>query len=183
MADRPIIFSAPMVRALLAGSKTMTRRILSARRGPLRDRSDALDLVRYREGDRLYVREALRWTGILVYDADKTPVDLSAMPETFSAGLDFVTGMFMPRWASRITLTVTDVSVERLQDITEADALAEGGGSVTVTAAALGKSVTAREGFQQIWAKIHGEGAWDANPWVMAMRFRVQRGNIDQVPA
>jgi hypothetical protein len=77
----------------------------------------------------------------------------------------------MPRWASRTTLEVTDVRVERLQDISEADALAEG---VTAGKYAGLERAYARA-YSVLWEQINGEGSWGANPWVWAVSFqRVQ---------
>ena len=82
----------------------------------------------------------------------------------------------MPRWASRLTLTVTDVRVQRLQEISEDDAKAEGAKPWT---GALQSYVT---DFATVWNSIHGPGAWDANPWVTALTFGVHRRNIDRMP-
>ncbi len=83
--------------------------------------------------------------------------------------------IFMPRWASRLTLTVTDVRVQRLQDISEEDAWAEG-----ITA--YGTTRYEREGrdlYALLWNSINGAGAWNNNPWVVALSFTVRKGNID----
>nr|WP_018009330.1 hypothetical protein [Sinorhizobium medicae] len=91
----------------------------------------------------------------------------------------------MPPWASRLTLIVTDVSVERLQDISEADAIAEGierskdfpdrfmtpAGDYAVPIVA----------YQRLWESINGPGSWEANPWVAAYTFTVIKQNIDQI--
>nr|WP_053000396.1 hypothetical protein [Sphingomonas sp. Y57] len=127
MTDRPIIFSGPMVRALLDGRKTQTRRLASS---PLR---------RCQVGDRLYVRE--HWKVPTAYD-DLAPSDLGGeeavryLADGAIANLwggDRTTlfgkhrqGMHMPRWASRLMLIVEDVRFQRLQEISEADAIAEG---------------------------------------------------------
>jgi hypothetical protein len=98
----------------------------------------------------------------------------------------------MPRWASRLTLTVTDARVQRLQEISEADAVAEGAGFYVpghgfITEADLradpgySNFLAPRMGFEAIWASIHGPDAWDANPWVAALTFTVHRCNIDQM--
>ena len=91
----------------------------------------------------------------------------------------------MPRWASRLTLTVTDVRVQRLQDISEADAVAEGCDAVlalTIKRPNGAHPGNPRECYCDLWNSLHGHGAWDANPWVVAVTFTVQRGNIDQLP-
>ncbi|MES2814496.1 MAG: hypothetical protein V4720_06340 [Pseudomonadota bacterium] len=214
MADRPIIFSAPMVRALLEGRKSQTRRVLN----PQPDLTDA-DRVRcvewkgaiysgntrilYAPGDRLYVREA--WRTARAYDdlvpsemAGEEPVKYEAdgaeqmwgWPDLFQPGR-YRHARFMPRWASRITLGVTEVRVQRLQEISEADAVAEGierarSGRFydpTVsrgTAAHLGgMHLSARSAYEVLWNSLHGPDAWDANPWVVAVSFTVERRNID----
>ena len=81
----------------------------------------------------------------------------------------------MPRWASRLTLIVTDVRVQRLQDITVEDALAEG---VQKTDEYLDMP---RMAFRALWDSLHGPGAWNDNPWVCALTFDVHRRNIDQM--
>jgi len=214
MTDKPILFSGPMVRALLAGTKTQTRRTMNPqpelqgnglyhvhnRAGGVVNVAEkdvgghAVDYLRIAVGDRLYVREHWRtWEG---YDAiaprDLTPpvglfceADRKA-GETVVAG-KFRQGMHMPRWASRITLTVTDVRVERLQGISEVDALAEGiiqrgmlyglGGSGWYD-----PPTSAVAAYRNLWETINGPGAWAANPWVAAYTFTVQMGNIDKAP-
>lgn len=232
MADKPIPFSAPMVRALLDGTKTQTRRALSLKGhrtfsefGPsdtagydwhFRDaalrwhdhtHASLYKLPPYAVGDRLYVREAWRadaqWDHVaprvlgpidaVQYEADGQR-NLSAWGDPFSLGR-YRHARFMPRWASRPTLTVTDVRVQRLQEISEADAIAEGcrpffdhdnptdyvgpNGTVHQMAPLRGPLVA----FHRLWDSINGPGAWGANPWVAAYTFTVQRGNIDQMEA
>ncbi|MDF1801701.1 hypothetical protein [Thalassovita sp.] len=106
-----------------------------------------------------------------------------------------VSPLFMPRWASRLTLTVTDVRVQRLRDISEGDAIAEGcrpffdednprpmrcpnGG--TMDMAPLKGPL---DDFQRLWNSINGPDAWDAAPWVAAYTFTVHRCNIDELEA
>lgn len=214
MADRPINFSGPMVRALLEGRKTQTRRVLKGKSGVLAarsvlqkgahwlgaeyDRAWPLRLP-YAIGDRLYVREA--WRCSAKHD-DTAPRGLTprSMTIAFEAGGSianqdsrddwrpsdasytdadwigrFRQGMHMPRWASRLTLTATDVRVQRLQDISEADAEAEG----AMAEYGEGASISHRRAFNLIWNSLHGPEAWDANPWVVALTFTVERRNID----
>ena len=217
MADKPIIFSTPMVRALLAGHKTQTRRIAAPfayDRSPLHpgmkgyrpapinlwqvDHGGPYFLPRYSVGDRLYVRE--HWRTADAYD-DLSPSQMGGEEpviyladdtlETWGWRNDFVPGRFrqamhMPRWASRITLTVTDVRVQRLQEISGEDCLAEGVQCATCDAmkasACHGRGCFASiDAYRTLWNSLHGPGAWEANPWVAAYSFTVQRGNIDRL--
>lgn len=159
---------------------------------------------RYALGDRLYVRE--HWRGEAVYD-DTPPRDIPfdacmVRYEADGAWSDhdamthagrFRQAMHMPKWASRITLIVTDVRVERLQDCSEADALAEGvvydekKGFIVPGVdhpnpdfPYLSRS-TAREMYAALWDVINGSSAWAANPWVVAYTFKPILGNIDQI--
>lgn len=187
MADKPILFSAPMVRALLSGTKTQTRRAVTPHidigRG---DKIEGTFNLRIAVGDRLYVREAWRATRHI---DDKSPRDMvkteavqfiadgtveRAFPQ-FEAG-KHRQAMHMPKWASRLTLTVTDVRVQRLQDINRGDAMEEG-----CPFANMAKGPNPRDWYAVLWDSINGPGAWDANPWVAAHSFTVQHGNIDQV--
>lgn len=198
MTDRPIIFSAPMVRALLDGTKTQTRRAVS----PKRQTSCPYGLP----GDRLWVREACMLTTNRppLYRAD-VKADLSWQPV-------WKPSLHMPRWASRLTLIVTDVRAERLQDISEEDARAEGAtmrpkcnghmghrDGWSMDWSEIGKpSRFADRGvlrerdislcdpqaaFASYWNSINGPDAWDDNPWVWAVSFEVQQRNIDEVAA
>ncbi|MDQ5977252.1 MAG: hypothetical protein QG602_224 [Verrucomicrobiota bacterium] len=220
MTDRPIIFSAPMVRALLDGRKTQTRRVLG-NSGPGRGRSNIFSAqigwsdsyvldpgnanwrerdTPYAPGDRLWVREAWRFDAewddcpprefdgadAIHYEADgETRLHLWGNP--FTPGR-LRPPIHMPRWASRLTLIVTDVRVQRVQEISEADAKAEGADDGFRQIVAPGNCPEPRcDGvhygplwhFRDIWNSIHGPDAWDANPWVAAISFTVHRCNID----
>lgn len=231
MADRPILFTGPMVRALLAGTKTQTRRgiVMPKYRGhssfgtsdmetcdwhfqdrELRwhdmRRDQLLELLQFHRGDRLWVRE--NWRCEAAFD-DYAPValplgDIVAVQYEADGARHMwqydhlPTGrlrpsLHMPRWASRLTLTVTDVRVERLQDITNEDCIAEGVPVHPNTRAPRTGPVNdafAREHglishygaeYKRIWEAINGSGSWEANPWVAVYTFTVQRGNIDQL--
>ena len=166
MTERPILFNGPMVRAILDGRKTMTRRIVKA---GTRDDWNACPYGVI--GDRLWVRETWRCFGgreyeyqqhqpSIIYRADDGP--------THNEG-GWRPSIFMPRWASRITLEITGVRVERLQDISEADAEAEG---CTGDHRADRDSDAAQE-FRSLWNQINGKRAsWDSNPWVWVVEFR-----------
>ncbi|THV13756.1 hypothetical protein [Rhizobium rhizophilum] len=195
MADRPILFSAVMVRALLDGRKTQTRRILKPQ--PTLNSAGLMiwdhgrDFIQgtpadvaagqlIKAGDRLWVRERTHIDGRQAnYAAD-------FHPEHDLCGLGYRPSIHMPRWASRLTLTVTEVRVERLQEIIENDADAEGWPAPENRA----KSGVAeiRDAYPigwyaWLWETINGPGAWDANPWVVAYTFTVERKNIDEVTA
>jgi hypothetical protein len=218
MKERPILFSGPMVRAILDGQKTQTRRVIKS---PAKNmQKDGCQVIRrnpdndpwYKDyiwsmrtstgvwgdytnekflkfcpygvpGDRLWVRET--WKGwvpdtmwIVKYRSDdhikNTCCDWDEGPQynsPFDLGLDceptrWRPSIFMPRWASRITLEVKGVRAERLQDITEADSQDEG-----VIPSIVGQKY--RSGFQTLWDSINkkrGYG-WDTNPWVWAVEF------------
>lgn len=192
-----------MVRAVISGAKTQTRRIASTRQcvlgeefpGPrgsdgfsraylmhrASDRAGMLALCPYGQpGDRLWVREAWR----TVADADRLPPrNLTTAhriwheadePHQPGAG-KYRPPMFMPRWASRVTLALTGVRIERLQDISEADAMAEGSRSWALEQDTPVKDIAAGETrliFRQLWEQINGPDSWDANPWVWVVEFR-----------
>jgi hypothetical protein len=214
--DRPIIFSAPMVRALLEGRKTMTRRVLSrlngkgaiaefgpsttdgyqwhfrdshARWNDIRD-ARLFELLPISVGDRLWVREA--WRASSAHD-DLPPRDIpvgdaieySADPERVVTGRNRP-GMFLPRWASRLTLIVKGVKVERLHDISLQDVRAEGCEVRQMWlfgADAKGRQEIGANAFRGLWESINGAESWSLNPWVTAISFRVIRANIDGAKA
>lgn len=234
MADLPILFSGPMVRAILreieqpGTGKTQTRRVLTAdcdeppalaHEGQIIAYDDGERAYRwprtYAVSDRLYVREAHYLTDDGDYErvvcaADKDAVsehlDTMARLESSHPTVDWSRHkrlrppMHMPRWASRITLIVTDVRLQRLQEITDADAIAEGverlhdgffpyGITTFMTTVVDGREVpaqycpTACDSFRMLWISLNAERGygWDTNPWVAAYTFRPILGNIDQV--
>lgn len=200
MKERPILFSGAMVRAIMDGRKTMTRRVV---KGPVckifegvphkwKGPCDAQPIrCPYGQpGDRLWVRETFhnsRGDNSMptYYQADQYrwgPAD----PQYHNG--PWKPSIFMPRWASRITLEVTGVRAERLREITEADARAEGaestnlrfGGCKNPTNAKPGNCpegcncFNARENFAGLWDGINGERGygWDVNPRVWVVEFR-----------
>ncbi len=218
MKEHPILFSSPMVKALLAGTKTQTRRLLKpapptteavlARAGiTFSIFTDAHSPGTFRvggpvwavrelmgvepdwrspygePGDRLWVRETLLLgdDGSWVYAADSCPIELVAGDPNYPAMLSWAhhnerercNSIHMPRWASRITLEVTSVRVERLQDISEEDAKAEGVDSVPVGDIPRNGTLYHRDDFAQLWDIINGSKApWSSNPWVWVVGFR-----------
>ncbi len=221
MTDRPILFSKPMVLALLASAKTQTRRLAKAKRGTtladftvnagpvpggigtIREIPPEKLAISHAVGDRLWVREA--WRADVAYDefspsklAKEVAIWFDADGSKFGDGVPgrLRPGMFMMRHVSRLTLPVTEVRVQRLQDITEDDAIAEGivcqnviigttsygRGPVEITADRYFFDGCDDEGFEDsvsayaaLWDSINGAGAWDKNPWVVATSFTVEK--------
>ena len=246
---KPIIFSGPMVRAILEGRKTQTRRVLKPQivcstgitpsfywgkfSGVFPDdwfgHGNEIDgALPYLPGDILWVREQWR---IPAMDDFYSPSEVAAM--SIDAGyaspwsaIEYCadgtranwtrdygdpgrnrSSIHMPRWASRLTLEVTDVRIQRLQAISEADAEAEGiedcksGGLAPLWRVygpppkpAFGMignlsnnrgqfATDARDSFSTLWDSIYearGDG-WSSNPWVAALTFSVVRRNVDEV--
>lgn len=144
-------------------------------------------------GDRLWVREAWRPS----YSAEGWREDLGrvARPIDFdpkTTAIEYLAddehelngknrpGIHMPRWASRMFLTVTERRVQRLQEISETDAKAEG------VSRPFGicddDGTTFVDGYGSLWEEIHGLDSWDLNPWVCALTFTVEHRNIDADP-
>lgn len=216
MTDRPIIMSAPMVRALLreveapGTGKTMTRRLAWS----AKDQPTVWQKVR--PGDRLWVRERAKNVASgevkagygevrygVAYDADGAVIwspfatkiwDLTGRPGT--GPMQFRQAPYRPsihmrRCDSRLTLLVSEVRVERLQDITPFDAVDEGidpnphlcGCEFCSRSpdycTATGSSIIMA--FADLWRSLHGQDAWEANPWVVAIRFRPVLANIDSI--
>ena len=204
MSEKPILFSGAMVRAILDGRKTQTRRIVKhiPALGYPEDwcerAAGIVDMVGdYRRfcpygqpGDRLWVREAYAlladpgsmrsWDGPIpderptlertqlghiptpIYRCDGERSDVTSQ---LGRKLRWRPGIHMPRWASRISLEVKAVRVERLHDISEADAEAEG-----VDPRGDG-SARYRAAFRLLWCEIYGHASWDANPWLWCVSF------------
>lgn len=166
----PILFKTPMVQAILADRKTQTRRVIADRllwkvMPPEHEsfQSDLRLLCPYGgPGDRLWVKET-RWrNGGYVADGPSPLKNDGKVPS-----------LFMKRWASRIFLELTAVRAERLQEISEADAEAEGV-QVQPIMRADEPLTTHREQFRLLWESINkGElESWEANPWVWVLGFR-----------
>lgn len=235
MTDHPILFSAPMVKAILreienpGTGKTQTRRLVKHKptadlaseeleslecegwkicNGRDDDLGDTLFKVPFAVGDRLWVRET--WNsftfsqdGDEAWPTDKIPTaeefevmkemayrfDVQAVHRESDRARQWFSdqkwrpGIHMPRWASRLTLNVTDVRVERLQDISAVDARAEG--HPTRPEISNDPEVhddAARDWFMDLWDSLNAERApWASNPWVVAYSFIPHLTNIDQM--
>lgn len=200
--ERPILFSGPMIRAILDGKKTQTRRIVKS----TRNNADGIAVVETCEGtwpyhlygdlvtdengcdhivkcpygmpgERLWVRETWlpldrdHWIGSqrYAYAADITADGDEIRKEYLRLGRPYRwrPSIHMPRAASRITLEVTDIRVERLHEISEEDAIAEGCQCTGAPAA-----LTNRGEFAKLWELINGEESWKSNPWVWVVSFK-----------
>jgi hypothetical protein len=209
--ERPILFSGEMVRAILDGTKTQTRRVVIRRMKdegewvkvrPVRGYTPETIRSEYpcpygQPGDLLWVRESWRalnrfnsWPvergSWVVYEADG-PHDGDARPARSGGRMGKLRpSIHMPRWASRITLEITDVRVERVQEITEADARADGVErsdwefscepyrNYADPRRMPGRSfATALRSFETLWDSLNGRRGygWDANPWVWVVSF------------
>lgn len=233
--ERPILFSGPMVRAILDGRKTQTRRIIKPQpqRCEAYGREEAFcpDAAYSREpgstmqgmavdprrwwcanaggprtahvcpygqpGDRLWVRETWALENppedgeLLIWQADRSAAWRSHLGERFRLAPNYQPNrwrpsIYMPRWASRLTLEVVSVRVERLHDISEEDAKAEGAcewglenerheeawARWTRILDSSTRVGSARGAFAALWTSINGPKSWDANPWVWCVEFR-----------
>jgi hypothetical protein len=180
MKERPILFSGAMVRAILEGSKIQTRRALNPQpdggvqfgaiatpHGVVNGNGDAL-ICRYgHRGDRLWVRETteeacLGSISVTRYTADGV---VSGSRE-WDYSRKTRPSIHMKRNASRITLEIVSVWVERLNEICVTDAIDEG-----VEFSLIDDESAAIETFSELWESINGAGSWDANPWVWVIEF------------
>jgi hypothetical protein len=205
MKTYPIIFSAPMVRALLEGRKTQSRRLITSMWANAK--------MRHESGEKifLYVRETWAYVasldpGLPVYRADYpacVPANYENVPPTIEeAGYRWKPCIHMPRRISRLTLKVSDVRLQHLQDISEDDAIAEGFKAITKDGSLMkygipdndGLPVTddsgwpwaewsadPRQAYRRLWNSLHGPGAWEDNPEVIALTFRVHHCNVDDL--
>jgi len=223
--ERPVLFNAPMVRAILDGRKTMTRRVV--KNSPLAKNAERVlsyhgktefDFILpngsghivpcpYGEpGERLWVRETVslqgfycddanypplqgrvaaecpvdaRMTGIAIYKADGAKRTVRCLAPMVEGNCHWRPSIHMPRWASRLTLEITDVRVERVQDISEKDAIAEGILEWTKSFRESGTyhpngqlDAYPSTAFLRLWDEINGEGAAKENPWVWVVSFK-----------
>lgn len=170
---KPILFSTPMVQAILYGRKTQTRRTIkpqpqTAQHGKVlyKDRELTINsLVNHapiQKGDILWVRETFKLLNPYGLPQYKYKADW----DTYNTGVElkWKPGVFMPKSASRIFLSVVGVRVERLQDISDTDAIAEG--------VEQHSDIGAIWSFQSLWESINGQKSWTENPWVWVYDFK-----------
>ena len=206
MKERPILFSAPMVRAILTGQKTQTRRAFNERTMKLMHAAAQCGEVSWfmdegrlgkndipyiqqfspygQPGGRLWVRETWQHANsphgpyepgcTCFYRADywDDPHGMDGEKSPEGKYRAWIPSIHMPRAASRINLEVVHVRVEKLQDISEADAIAEGapGGHGSIPGYLY--AATPHEHYRHIWESINGAGSWDKNPWVWVVEFK-----------
>ncbi|MDD3675822.1 hypothetical protein [Thauera propionica] len=191
MRERPILFSAPMVRAILDGRKTQTRRVVKDRHIDAAPPACFFQWLRERcpygqPGDRLWVKETFFDTAPF---RDAPLFESRATPIAYRADNEFIgchkwrPSIHMPRRASRITLEINAVRVERLHEINAADAKSEGiegqfeGGPWRNYQRdghwfPEGKDTAPVLSYRTLWEKINGPGSWDANPWVWVIEVK-----------
>ena len=204
MKERPILFSGPMVQAILDGRKNQTRRVVKPP-APFDIGDDitvewatgSIPCPYGAVGDQLWVRETWRTEELeggldgVRFRADNVFREIENTKEAAAAWMDanktkaWRPSIFMPRWASRITLEIVDVRVERVQDISEVDAMREGvarfegpikGVFLFQDYSKAGWDVpvhTARESFRTLICSINGEEIWTRNEWVWVVGFKV----------
>lgn len=215
--ERPILFSAPMVRATLDGRKTVTRRAMKTQPAlngrfwevygagwsaditsvpVMPGHSLSMNCPYGQRGDRLWVRETwlpdpdadheawddhtetyVSWSGCGsridgVPPALRNPEHCIYREGWIGGGLVWRPSIHMPRWASRILLEITDVRVERLQDISHEQALAEGVKSAERDIDPEANDHSPYELFGGLWTMLNGMESWNANPWVWVIEFK-----------
>jgi hypothetical protein len=222
--ERPILFSGPMVRAILDGMKTQTRRVVSLQppkeirlalvvntfsrpdysqalffRGPTVESTSYGEPVKCpygKPGDRLWVKENWRVVDnntdsnmlIYRYEADQPNYPTRHLPDDFWSyvpnkifekytGADYSSklrpSIFMPRWASRITLEITNVRIEQVQSISERDAYLEG---IPLVISNEDNYITPQSRYKDLWESINSKKyPWSSNPWVWVIEFKVVR--------
>lgn len=189
--ERPILFSAPMVRAILEGRKTQTRRVVKlnqagrAQHSGLQWHPEDPEVWRACPygvpGDLLWVRETWALNPIRDFGVTKprSPVDcVYRAGYATTPSIQWTPSIHMPRAASRITLKVTDVRVERLQEISNDDCEAEGikqrWTCINPGTGSYAHDNDVRDDYRKLWTDINGKDSWAANPWVWVVSFEKQ---------
>ncbi len=180
--ERPILFSAPMVRAILEGQKTVTRRVIKTQPGKV----SAAGLPKFFEhgdtgrriipkcpygkpGDRLWVRETWGYWDDGCGTAEESTSVIYKADHERPEPKRWRPSIHMFRADSRIDLEITAVRAERLQDITQEHAEAELGG---FNPYGRGQGVPACQRFARLWMDINGASSWEENPWVWVVEFK-----------
>ena len=173
-----------MVRAILAGTKSQTRRIVKPQ-----PTGSVLLRCPYMRTGRLWVRET--WQSMTDPKIVQNIEDVQYRADEDDPGVTWRPSIFMPRWASRLTLEITGVRLEQLQEISATDALAEGLRYGTQLLAGAGGArfggwnapnepdtmyADSGDAYGSLWNSINGRGAWDLNPWVWVIEFRKVEG-------
>lgn len=195
MKERPILFKDEMVRAILAGHKTQTRRIMNPQPSESfqpqigeyhRTMTDPRDGEQFpskelfwgasdenedypspngKIGDRLWVKETFCDVGI--NPAKEKAHAVLRFRADGKEGYVWKPSIFMKREYSRLPLEIVSVRVERLQEITRGDAMAEG-----CPFSNMADGPDPRQWYREMWESINGKGSWDKNPWVWVIGFR-----------
>ncbi|HHP1348013.1 TPA: morphogenetic protein [Klebsiella michiganensis] len=195
MTERGMIFNTEMVRALIDGRKTQTRRPVKF---PVYDRNMGCELAgnelavelaagNYlnsafgKPGHRIWVRETFNGFWVTDEEIEEIQEGISKAadlcdykadyPDNSQPAEGWTPSIHMPRWASRITLEITDVRVERLNSISDGDAIREG-----CSAADMKSGDCLADVFSRLWASIYGSDGWNANPWVWVIEFKRVEG-------
>ncbi|WP_059265020.1 hypothetical protein [Acinetobacter baumannii] len=224
MNERPILFNTEMVRAILEGRKTQTRRLVKEKliseqaefeSGNRPNVIHSEPSLKYyidnscpfgQVGDHLWVRETFSYAlneddhicdkdGNSVWDVKDAHIYFAASEINVEG--KWMPSIHMPRWASRFSLEITNIRVERLNELSEADAIEEGVEPIIVQDnvkvgngwakenrhmwkgyknKARAYQDTAKDSFNSLWESINGDGSWDLNPWVWVIEFRVIQG-------
>lgn len=204
MTERGMIFNAEMVRAILDGRKTQTRRIIKDQpessefglryisesslakevgmyfwsqsdASGVKSRSNPFACPYGKPGDRIWVRETFNGFWVTDEEIEEIQEGISKAadlcdykadyPDNSQPAEGWTPSIHMPRWASRITLEITSIRVERLRSMSQEDARAEG------VIAASGP-MEAGLAFRELWDSIYGPDSWQANPWVWVIEFK-----------
>jgi len=191
--ERPILFSAPMVRAILAGQKTQTRRIVNPRYSWEVDDSEGVNKVYYPcyvtgepepmevpcpygdVGDRLWVRET-HYVERAGYQDGTDRFILYKATDDHAPVSKWTPSIHMPRLASRINLEIVEVAVQRVREISREDAIAEGiflnDNDWWDAGNGLRGELSPEAAFRELWASINGSESWTNNPWVWVIKFK-----------
>lgn len=225
MKEKSIIFNAEMVRAILDGRKTQTRRVVKGNWLPLVEEvlrvngKWVFETIDYdlttpfgEVGDRLWVKEKAKIIeffegrqnpyicddfeedrcyiqysdGVVLFEelVCENHINVNEVAQAKRLRGKNISAIFMPRWASRITLEITDIRVERLKDISEEDAIAEGvfkskdyfHSTIHPTKGTYQCWPNAKTAFEKLWESIKGKGSWAENPFVWVVSFKVING-------